>query len=150
MKSQRVRFHLRTPAEGTVDEFTKPGRKKNRYNTGAQANVCAGISNGRVVLWHYLPKVWNGEAAAHLYTNIIYPTLRRCRGDKRAYTILEDNDPTGYKSNAAKRVKADCHIIAHNFPRYSPDMNPLDYSIWHEVERRMGENEPKKVETVDR
>ena len=48
MESQRVRFHLRTPSEETVAEFTKPGRKKNRCNTGAQTNVCAGVCNGRI------------------------------------------------------------------------------------------------------
>ena len=64
LNSQLVRFHLRTPAEGLKNEFTKPGRKKNRMNTGARANVCAGVSNGRIVLWHYLPKSWTGQAAA--------------------------------------------------------------------------------------
>ena len=148
MKNQRVRFHLRTPAEGIKDEFTKPGRKKNRMNTGAQASVCAGISNGRVVLWHYLPKTWNGTVAADLYTNVIHPSLQKHRGIKRSYVLLEDNDPTGYKSNAAKSAKAACGIKAHAFPRYSPDINPLDFSIWNEIERRMVENSPKKLETV--
>ena len=51
LKKQRVRFHLRTPAEGNLPHLTKPGRKKNRMNTGAFATVCAGISGGRIVLW---------------------------------------------------------------------------------------------------
>ena len=41
MKNQRVRFHLRTPAEGIKDEFTKPCRKKNRMSTGARASVAS-------------------------------------------------------------------------------------------------------------
>ena len=65
--AQRVRFHLRTPAEGVQPEMTKPGRKKNRMNTGAVAKVCAGISNGRIVMWEYLAKRWTGEEAAKLY-----------------------------------------------------------------------------------
>ena len=44
MKSQQVRFHLRTPSGGLQQEFAKPGRKKNRMNTGGRASVCAGIS----------------------------------------------------------------------------------------------------------
>ena len=39
LASQRVRFHLRTPQEGTQPEMTKPGRKKNRMNTGAMVKV---------------------------------------------------------------------------------------------------------------
>ena len=53
LAQQRVRFHLRTPSEGSLPYCTKPDRRKNRLNTGAQASVCAGISNGKVVLWEY-------------------------------------------------------------------------------------------------
>ncbi len=147
-KSQHIRFHLRTPAEGIKNKFTKPGRKNNRMNTGAKASVCAGISNGRIVLWHYLKKTWNGEAAAELYNDVIYPTLKRVRGLKRWYRLLEDNDPTGYKSNAAKTAKRETNIKALVFPRYSPDINPLDFSIWHAVEAKMMASTPKKIETV--
>lgn len=148
MMSQRVRFHLRTPAEGVLDAFTKPGRKKNKMNTGACASVCAGISNGRVVLWHYLPKRWTGQVAADLYCDVIYPSLCKHRGEKRSYKLLEDNDPTGYKSNKAKKMKESKRIKAVPFPRYSPDLNPLDFSLWNEIERRMFKCAPKKVETV--
>ena len=148
MKSLRVRFHLRTPAEGVLDGFTKPGRKKNRMNTGACASVCAGISNGRIVLWHYLPKRWTGQAAADLYSDVIYPSLCKHRGEKRSYKLLEDNDPTGYKSNKAKQMKESKHIKAMPFPRHSPDLNPLDFSLWSEIERRVLDRAPKKVETV--
>ena len=33
-------------------------------------------------------------------------------------------------------------------PVYSPDLNPLDFSLWDEVERRVLKNAPAKVETV--
>ena len=58
------RFHLRTPAEGLQPEMTKPSRKKNRINTGGFANVCAGISNSRIVLWEYLDKRFKDGARA--------------------------------------------------------------------------------------
>ena len=29
-----------------------------------------------------------------------------------------------------------------------PDLNPLDYSLWNDIERRQVANAPKKVETV--
>ena len=147
LAQQQVRFHLRTPGEGLKPEFTKPGRKKNRMNTGSTVVVCAGISNGKVVLWHYL-KNWNGEVAASLYRKEITKVLRKQQGRKRSYDIIEDNDPTGYKSGAAKAAKTECKIKALPMPRYSPDLNPLDYCIWHEIERRMVENNPKSVETV--
>ena len=139
---------MRTPAEGLKDEFTKPGRKKNRMNTGAKASVCAVISNGRIVLCHYLPKTWNGQAAADLYANITFKTLQRVPGKKRAYILIEDNDPTGYKSSKAKVSKASLGIKVHVFPRYSPDISPLDFSVWKVVEAKVLANCPKRVETV--
>ena len=119
-----------------------------RGRATGRANVCAEVSNGRGVLWHYLPKSWTGQVAADLYRDVIFPTLKRVRGVKRSYRILEDNDPTGYKSNLAKRAKAEKRIQAHVFPRYSPDINPLDFSLWQAVTQRMVQNTPKKLETV--
>ena len=105
--------------------------------------------NSKVQIWHYLPKTWNAQAATDLYENVIFPALQRLRGKKRRYTILEDNDPTGYKSTAAKNKKAELNIVPMEFPKYSPDLNPCDYSLWQEVENRMGKQRAPRYETVD-
>ena len=149
LKEQHVRFHLRTPSEGLDPECTKRSRKKNRYNCGGSANVCAGISNGRIVMWEYLPKKWNGQVAADLYEGAIITTLRKERGEKRKYLILEDNDPVGYKSNKGKAAKSNMHIEVLEYPRYSPDLNPLDYSLWLQIEGETLKNSPKGKETVE-
>ena len=148
LASQRVRFHLRTPDEGSQPEMTKPGRKKNKMNTGAVAKVCAGISNGRIVMWEYLPSRWNGEEAAKLYNGAVIKTLNEHRGHKARYMVFEDNDPAGYKSSKGMAAKADLGIKAVPSPPYSPDLNPLDYFVWDEIERRMLVNAPREVETV--
>lgn len=148
MASQRVRFHLRTPSEGVQPEMTKPGRKKNRMNTGSVAKVCAGISGGRIVMWEYLSNKWTGAAAASLYRGAIMKILKKAQGVKAKYLIFEDNDPTGYKSNKGKDAKAELGIEAVPMPVFSPDLNPLDYSLWEEVSRRMVASTPKDVETV--
>ena len=146
--AQRVRFHLRTPAEGVQPEMTKPGRKKNRMNTGAVAKVCAGISNGRIVMWEYLAKRWTGEEAAKLYRGAIIKTIQKVRGVKRKYKVFEDNDPTGYKSKVGKKAKAELGIDAIPMPVFSPDLNPLDYCLWEEISRRMVKGAPGRLETV--
>lgn len=51
--------------------------------------ACALINN-RVAVWEYLPTPWNGEAAADFYRNTLGPALRRLRGRKASYRILED------------------------------------------------------------
>ena len=75
--------------------------------------------------------------------------LKKERGEKKKYVVLEDNDPVGYKSNKAIKAKGEMGIAAMSFPRYSPDLNPLDYSVWQEVESRMTKNKPKKLESVN-
>ena len=43
---RKVRFHLRTRAEGLLPGLTKPNANKNRKNPGASVNVSAGINKG--------------------------------------------------------------------------------------------------------
>ena len=144
----RVRGHLRTKKEGLQPNFTKPNSRKNRMNTGAFVNVCAGVSGGKVVLWSYLDKRWCGEAAAGLYRHSIQQALVRNRGAKKEYLVLEDNDPTGYKSKKACEAKSEIGIKTISLPRYSPDLNPLDFWLWSEVQRRMMKHNVKGRETA--
>ena len=87
--------------------------------------------------------------AADLYGGAIITTLRKERGEKRKYLILEDNDPVGYKSNKGKAAKSNMHIEVLEYPRYSPDLNPLDYSLWLQIEGETLKNSPKGKETVE-
>ena len=149
VRTMRIRGHLRKPSEGLKKAFTKPHPRKHKTNTGGKVNLCAGIINGRVRVWHYLPKTWNKNAAVALYRDVIAPALKKHRGNKRTYVILEDNDPTGYKSNDAKSAKATLKIEPLAFPTYSPDLNPCDFSLWEEVQARMDKQKPPPREGLD-
>lgn len=61
----------------------------------------------------------------------------------------EDNDPTGYKSNAGKAAKHALKVHPIDFPKYSPDLNPLDYFVWAEVNRRMAGQRARVNESKD-
>ena len=50
---------------------------------------------------------------------------------------MEDNDPSGYKSRKAVAAKETARIRTIPLPPRSPDLNPLDYSIWAEINKRM-------------
>ena len=62
-------------------------------------------------------------------------------------------DPSGYKSSKGVAAKAAAHIRTESLPRRSPDLNVLDYSLWHTIDLRMREQEkafpPKFEETVE-
>jgi len=149
-KMRKVRFHNRTKAEGVKPGFTKPNTKKHRVNPGGKVDVCAGIINSKIRLWHYLPKTnWCGAAAADLYRGPVISALKKHAGTKTSYVIMEDNDPTGFKSNAGLKAKKDLKIRAMEFPKHSPDLMPLDFFVWAEVDRRMALQTSPKNETAD-
>ena len=52
---------------------------------------------------------------------------------KKHFLIAEDNDPTGYKSGLGKAAKRAVGIKTIEWPRYSPDLMPLDFSLWTNV-----------------
>jgi hypothetical protein len=132
----KIRGALRKRSEGLVSELTRPSTKKHRYPPGAQAWVLGGICGKKIRLWQYIEGRWNSKTAARMYTGPIQKTLKKHRPDKKRWKIVEDNDPSGFKSSAGKAAKQSAHITTIDLPTYSPDLQPLDYSIWNEVERR--------------
>ena len=69
-----------------------------------------------------------------MYEGPIKEALQRWRPGKRSWLIMEDNDPSGFKSNQGKRAKASSGMKTIDQPPYSPDLNPLDFSLWSHIE----------------
>ena len=75
-----------------------------------------------------------------------YPAVAHSKRSK--WTVLEDNDPTGYTSKKAMAAKDEMKIEAIDFPKYSPDLSPCDFLLWSEVQRRMALKKEPRHETV--
>ena len=107
-------------------------------NTGAKsATVTCAIGNGKVLLWHVTVGKWNGAAAERMYSGPLrqalekgYPNARGC------WRVMEDNDPTGYKSSKGMAAKAATGIATLDLPKRSPDLNSLDFSLWAQSIRK--------------
>ena len=90
------------------------------------------------MIWYAAPNnSWTAKAADRMYREVLHPTLKDSYPAARSFRVLEDNDPTGYKSSLGQKAKKDVKISAFSLPPRSPDLNPLDYTIWAEVNRRM-------------
>ena len=106
----------------------------------------AGICGDRIVLWEEVIGRWSGQRAADLYAGPIKRALQKHRPGKRSWLIMEDNDPSGFKSRKGIRAKAENKLTPLSQPPYSPDLNPLDFSLWRAIEtetfaaRRKGES----------
>ena len=114
-------------------------------NTGGSVKILAGISGDRVVLWGEVGKSWTGDRASEMYHGPIMKILKK-RGIKKSYLVVEDNDPTGYKSSKGRAAKKTLGIKTVKWPRYSPDLMPLDFSLWQDVQRRMDASAPSGYE----
>jgi len=140
LKRGKVRGVHRTRAEGIKPELTKPNIRKHRYPPGASAHVLAGVSNDRIVVWRYIFGRWNAATACKLYAGPILKALQKVAPERHSWTLVEDNDPAGFKARAAITLKQSLHINCLSLPPYSPDLMPLDYSLWHEIEKRAEKN----------
>jgi len=136
-----VRGAYRGRAAKVEARYTKPSRTL-KQNTGKNVMVCCAIGAGKILMWHEIRGRWSAEAAVKMYSG----PLLRCMQEaypahKRAWRVMEDNDPTGYKASKAVAAKKDARITPLSLPRRSPDLNPLDYSVWAEINRRMRKQE---------
>ena len=104
--------------------------------------VTAAVIKGKIRVWKYTDGKWNAKAAAEMYKHALAPALKKAYPDhKGPFTIIEDNDPTGYKSKLGIAAKKDARIIVDCLPKRSPDLNVLDYSLWHEINVRLRKQE---------
>ena len=132
----------RTPGKGLSGAYVK-AKKSLQHNTGAKSClIMAGVGNGRVMMWHQVAKSrWNGDTAATMYTKHLGKALKKQFPRKRKWTVLEDNDPTGFKSGAGVRAKAAAKIEVFEIPKRSPDLSLCDYALWTEINKRMRRHE---------
>ena len=122
----------------------KPKAGSLRHNTGAKGVLLhVGIGKGKALTVHEVPHGrWSGQAAANFY-KVLAHDLAKALPDKRRFTILEDNDPTGYKSAKGIAAKDEASIGVFEIPKRSPDLSVLDYAIWAEVNKRLRRQESK-------
>ena len=148
LAKQHVRGHLRTRKEGLKEGFTKPNKKKHRINAGGTVLVTAGLCNDKVVLWEEVKGRWNAQKATDMYTGPIKKALKKVRPTKKSWKVLEDNDPSGYSTKKATKAKKMMNLRTMKLPRYSPDLNPWDFTLWENIRKRLAKNAPKGKETV--
>jgi hypothetical protein len=132
----------RAPGKGLCGGYVKPKKSLN-FNTGAKsALVLGGVGGGRMLLWHTVSDGrWSGQAAANMYAGPLRRALNKKYPGKRKCFVLEDNDPTGFRSAKGIKAKADSKIEPFAIPKRSPDLSVMDYAIWSQVNRRLRKQE---------
>ena len=132
----------RRRGEGLDAPYVKESRAL-QYNTGARGvKVLAGVGSGRGMVLEYIDgRNWSGKVAAEMYAGPILRALKKAHGARRKWRVLEDNDPTGWKSRKGVAAKAAAGIDLFRIRRRSPQLNVCDYALWAEVNKRMRRQE---------
>ena len=138
-----TRGAYRTAGQGLGAPCVKHG-KRCKYNTGARSvMVLAGVGHGKVLLWKIITgRRWNGDVASEMYSGCIKDAVKKARPRKRCWSVLEDNDPC-FTSRKGVQAKRAAKLVTFHIPRRSPGLNVCDYTLWHEINRRMRKTEAR-------
>ena len=143
---QAAKGTFRRRGEGLGRGHVKP-RKGMKYGGGTKpVMIACALSRKGVLMWHEVRGPWNAANATKMYAQALHPALKAQNPGARTFLVLEDNDPSGYKSRAAVAEKSRLHVNILAIPKRSPDLNPLDYGFWAEVNRRLRRQELKFAE----
>ena len=138
---REVRGAYRSLGQG-LDEGYVLAPKELKYNPGPKSiRIAAGVGNGRVLLWTEIKGRWNGQAAADFYKGPMLQVLKRTWPRRRSFLVLEDNDPSGFKSRKGVAAKLQAKVQILEIPKRSPDLNICDYALWKQVTRTMRKQE---------
>ncbi len=144
---EATRGTYRKKGKGLSQGHTKPVLK-SKYNPGAPGvKVLAGVGNGKVLLWEYIEGPWGGAVAEAMYRGPVKKAVKKQFPRRKSFVILEDNDPSGFKSSVARAAKVEEGIKVLEIPKRSPCLNVCDYFLWTEVNRRMRAQEQKFAST---
>lgn len=144
LQKQKVHGHLRKKSEGILPKCVRPkGQRGGIGVPSVNVTACVSPSTGRVIMFHANTVgkkkkggKWTGEMAKGMYEGPLRTALKRTYGEKAKYRVIEDGDPTGYQSSKGKEGKKNAGIESWKLPPRSPEWNCLDYSIWHEIEKK--------------
>ena len=114
--------------------------------------VTAAVIKGKIRVWRYVDGRWGAKEAVKMYKGPLLTALKKSYPEQKTFSVMEDNDPAGYKCKAALAAKVSVGIKTVSLPPRSPDLNVLDYSLWHSINTAMRAQEArmdaKKYESV--
>ena len=146
LQKTKVTGHLRKPSEGVNPGCTKP-REKHSFLGIPAVTITAALAKDRVIMWHVVGKTWNGAAAAEMYAGPLAKALKKTWGQKRRFIVVEDGDRKGNQSGLGVAAKEKAKIRAMTLPPRTPAWMPLDYAVWHAIDKEMAAAAPDATET---
>ncbi len=95
---RKARGSYRKRTGGLRKGHVKP-RKSQKSGSGRSVLVMAAVIDSKIRVWHEMDN-WGGEEATKAYKGPLKTALKKALPRSKTHTVLEDNDPSGYKSGA--------------------------------------------------
>ena len=131
----------RKKGQALTEGYYKPNTKL-KFNTGTKGvHVLAGVGDGKVLLWEYIEGRWNSHEAERIYSGPMKDVLKKTYPHRTRFNVLEDNDPTGFRSKIGMKAKVDAKIDTFEIPKRSPQLNICDYWLWKTINCKMRQTE---------
>ena len=156
--SQTVRGTYRSlSSKSALEPFRVKRAAKNKVSLGGTVAVIGGVCGPhKKMFWHVVPGRWNAARAVSMYEELS-KFLTDNYPQRKKWVLIEGNDPAGFQSKMAIRRKKELGLTPIGMPKRSPDLQPMDYSIWSEInsamrksESRMGQRAESKRDHVAR
>ena len=121
--------------DGIIEDLVPRPNPKMRRKMGGRIGIVAGVVGGKVYQYVIPNQKWNSKAAMGFYRGL-RAFRKRHFPQQRKSNLVEDNDPS-QKTQEAEKLKGQLGFTPIGLPPRSPDLSPLDFSVWGEVLRRM-------------
>ena len=86
-----------------------------------------------------------GDYYQEMLSNSYLPQMCRMYGNAVGFWLQEDGAPAHTKKTVAQFKKLNFPNRIENWPASSPDLSPLDFSIWSQLEARVWAKDPKTL-----
>ena len=135
-RGQGKLFTYRTPAEGL--QFATPSSKKH-FTGGVPIPVLAVVAQGRVLGWKYYDGQLSASKWVYLLDTCVVPALAKMARNvpERDLFVLRDDAPQSHGSNRGKEHERLWNLRVVVQPTNSPDCQPLDFTLWKTIGRKM-------------